>query len=195
MHTRSKKVLYGLITVILSSAQQAGAEEGFTINPYGAYLEGEAYFRSGFGPNSGIVLPEKGISALAFGFTLTKQFSDFSTNREANFVLKFHSSGENCHVELKPNFISVTRPFVGHIVGPGASDGLQAKRVSEYIPKPNQPNQPNQPQQYWFVVSAPDGSYLQYGDAINVGIYRSPQSPADTCTGDVVIQGIEVFYY
>lgn len=189
MNIRSKKILCVFVAAILISSQQADAYEGFTINPYGAYLEGEAYVKDGFGPNSGIVLPEKeDTSSLAFGFTLTNQFYA-SSNGEVNIILTFHASDENCDVELKPNFISVARPFVGHIIGPGASTGLAALGGSQYI------STANQPRQYWFSVYAPDGSYLQPGDAVNVGIFRAPQSQADTCTGDVVIQGIEVFYY
>lgn len=190
MHTIARNVVYGVTAAMLGAPSEAGGEYGsFAINPYGAYLEGHAYYQSGPGPLAGIVLPEgEGNSSFSFGFTITDQLKN-SRAGDMLIVLNYHVTDVNCDIDLRPKFLSVARPYDGHIVGSLPSSGFRPMHGSDSI------GEPHLPQQYLFEIRAPDGKDLYPGDAINVGIYRSPGSTVDTCNGDLIIQGIEVAYY
>jgi hypothetical protein len=90
-------------------------------------------------------------------------------------------------LELRPNFISVARRGQAHITGPGATTGLAPVNGSSVIDIAATDTTSVK----IFEITPPDGATaLAPTDIINFGLYRPTDGAADTCSGDLVIQGI-----
>ncbi len=162
-----------------------------SLDPGAAYLEGSgAFYSDGFGPNAGIHLRDVAANLDSFqtGFTIPP---NYSAGTPLVLRLVWHTSGINCKIDFRGNAISVSRPGRNHIVGAITDDGITIVG-GELLLAPNIANQSNET----FVnITSPDGTTrLLPGDSIHVGLYRRSDSPGDSCTSDMVIQGISVTY-
>jgi hypothetical protein len=158
------------------------------LNPYGAFIRGGATLATGFGPFSGIRLPASGTPDFSFGFTVPP---DYVPGTSLIVRLVWHSPSTSCGISLQPNFISVARPGRTHIIGPGASSGLDPVGGSTLIA----PATANQSSAKDYLITRPDGvTDLRPGDSVIFGLFRSAGAGADTCAGDLVIQGVSILY-
>jgi hypothetical protein len=164
-----------------------GASGFITLSPYGSHREGGAGVTDGFGPHSGLRLPDGSSSSFAHGFILPP---DYVTGNPITVDLIWHTSSTSCGIVLFPNSIAVARIGRGHLIGPTATTGLSAIGGSTL----SAPSAANQSRLKSYAITAPDGSSLQSGDSIIFSLYRPSASANDTCPGDLIIQGISVTY-
>jgi hypothetical protein len=164
-----------------------GASGFIILSPYGSQREGDATVTDGFGPHSGLRLPDGSNSSFAHGFVLPP---DYITGNPITVDLIWHTSSTSCGIALSPNSIAVARIGQTHIMGSNASTGLTA--IGGAIL--NAPSTANQSGLKSYAITAPDGSSLQAGDSIIFSLFRAFSSPNDTCAGDLIIQGISVTY-
>lgn len=159
-----------------------------SLNPYGAFLDGGARLETGFGAFAGIRFPSSGVPSVAFGFTVPP---DYVPGTSLIVRLVWHSPSTGCSISLRPNFISVARPGRTHIVGPGASSGLDPVGGNTLVA----PATANQSGAKDFLIRRPDGvTDLQPGDSVIFGLFRAAGASDDTCTGELVIQGVSILY-
>lgn len=161
--------------------------KSLTLNPYSAFLENGATAASGYGPFSGVVLPDTGSPSFSYGFVLP---ANYTTGDSITVNLIVHTSSMSCSIDLRPNSISVARVGQTHLVGSGASTGLNAV-TSSLITAPATANQ-SILQQY--AITAPDGTSLQARDSIIFSLYRLTTGVTNDCTGDLRIQGVYIDY-
>lgn len=160
----------------------------FTLEPYAAFLDGSATFSDGYGPHAGIDMPDGSTSSLAFGFTIPP---DYMPGVALTVRLVWHTASTNCGIELRPNFISVARVGRTHLTGSGASTGLDAVGGTVL----NAPNTANLSGEKIYTITSPvTRETLQPGDSVIFGLYRCHGCTADTCTGTLKVQGIQVTY-
>lgn len=158
------------------------------LNPYGAFIRNGAAFSTGFGAFAGIRLPASGTPDFSFGFTVPP---DYVPGTSLIVRLVWHSPSTSCGISLQPNFISVARLGRTHIIGPGASSGLDPVGGSTLAA----PATANQSGAKDFLITRPDGvTDLRPGDSVIFGLFRSASAGADTCGGDLVIQGVSILY-
>jgi len=160
----------------------------FTLEPYAAYLEGSATFTGGYGPHAGINLPDGSSSSLAFGFTIPP---DYTPGVALTVRLVWHTASTNCGIELRPNFISVARAGRTHLTGSSVSTGLDAVGGT-VLSAPNTANLSGE--KIYTITSPVTRETLQPGDSVIFGLYRCHGCTADTCTGTLKVQGIQVTY-
>lgn len=167
----------------------AGAVPKFlSIDPNGAFLTTGATFSNGFGPNAGIHLADTANGSFYLGFTIPP---DFITGGTLVTHLLWHSGATGCSIEFAPNAISVARPGRPHIVGGSVTSGLTVIGGTK-LSTPAAANQVNETR---VTITSPDGvTPLQAGDAVIFSLYRSGNSATDTCTADMVVQGVSVTY-
>ena len=157
------------------------------LNPYGALLDG-ATISTGYGPFAGIHVPDSGSPDFAFGFTIPP---DYTPGTPLTVRLTWHTSSTSCGIRLRPNFISVARAGRTHIVGASVSTGLDPVG-GETLDAPARSNQSSAKE---YTITSPDADTdLEPGDSIIFGLYRWTSSSDDTCTSDLVIQGVQVTY-
>ncbi|OIO91467.1 MAG: hypothetical protein AUK03_10990 [Anaerolineae bacterium CG2_30_64_16] len=160
----------------------------FTLEPYAAYLEGSATFTGGYGPHAGINMPDGSSSSFAFGFTIPP---DYAPGVPLNVRLVWHTASTRCGIELRPNFISVARPGRTHLVGESVSTGLDAVGGTVL----DVPATANLSGEKSYTITSPvRGEKLLPGDSVIFGLYRCYGCTADTCTGTLKVQGIQVTY-
>lgn len=92
-----------------------------SLDPYGAYVTGATTFSGGFGPNSGLRLPDGAISSFNLGFTLPP---DYASGTPLTIRMVWHTPSTSCTINFRPSSIAIARPGQNHIQGSGASDGL-----------------------------------------------------------------------
>jgi hypothetical protein len=155
---------------------------------YGGFLAGGATYDTGFGPNAGMDLPNAGTPNFVYEFTIPKWYRS-GTNLTLRVV--WHTSGTSCGIDLVPNFTSFARPGRTHIIGSSASSGLTAVGGNTL----NAPATANQSSAKNYTISTPvAGTRLRAGDTVIFGLFRSSGAGGDTCTSDLVIQGLSLTY-
>jgi hypothetical protein len=155
---------------------------------YGGFLQGGAAYDTGFGPNAGMDLPNAGTPNFAYEFTIPRWYRS-GTNLTLRVV--WHTSGTSCGINLSPNFTSFARPGRTHIIGPTASTGLTAVGGNTL----NAPATANQSSAKNYTISTPvAGTPLKARDTVIIGLFRSSAAAEDTCTSDLVIQGLSITY-
>jgi len=160
----------------------------FTLNTFGAFLEGGATFATGWGPYAGMRLPDSGTPNFSFSFVIPPDYTP-GTNLTVRFI--WHTPATSCGIVLAPNYISVARAGRTHIAGSGVSDGLTMVGGNVL----SAPATANQSSAKDMTISTPvPGTNLQAGDSIIFGVYRSSGSASDTCANYLVIQGVSVSY-
>ncbi|HXF64008.1 MAG TPA: hypothetical protein VNK95_20450, partial [Caldilineaceae bacterium] len=94
-----------------------------SLDPFAAHISGSTFKDDGFGPHSGIHLPDTGDSAFAVGFTLPP---NYTTGTTVVMRMMWHvmSPAANCGVSFNGNYISVARPGRTHIVGTTTDTGI-----------------------------------------------------------------------
>lgn len=170
----------------VGNIQYASALEVIQVNPSGVSLAGGATFETGFGANAGIRMPRTGGPSIAHGFVLPQSYV---TGSAITIAIAWHTNSTTpCAINLSPNFISVARVGRSQIVGPGASTGLSPTSGSPLLTA----SATNVTNVALYSVTSPDGvTPLQAFDIINIGLFRS-STVTDTCSGNLVIQGIVI---
>lgn len=159
-----------------------------SLDPYGAYVEDGATFTDGFGPNSGLRLPDGGTASFSLGFTLPP---DYASGTPLTIRMVWHTPSTGCAIVFQPNSIAIARPGRTHIQGPGFTDGLSVVGGTTLnAPATASSSQATQIQ----IVSPVSGTPLQAGDVIMFSMFRSGAAAQDTCTGNMVIQGMALQY-
>jgi hypothetical protein len=186
---RSRLKATGLVAALVAiSAAPVAAAESFSINPYGAYLEGVAELADGSFGNSGIILPATGQSSFAVGFVLPR---DYQPDTPVRIRLIWHTPAVDCQIPLRTNFVDRTRrnhpPSSGNAAGglepAGGSDALITSSLA------------NEGHTKTYLLTADQGFAEQLrGDAVALGFFRRPTELADTCDDDLIIAGIEIIY-
>lgn len=164
-----------------------GASGFIILSPYGSHRDGSATITDGFGPHSGLRLPDGSISSFAHGFVLPP---DYITGNPITVDLIWHTSSINCGIVLAPNSIAVARIGQTHIMGQYATTGLTAIGGTTLAA----PSTVNLSGLKSYAITAPDGSSLQAGDSIIFSLYRNFNNSNDTCSDELIIQGISVTY-
>jgi hypothetical protein len=166
----------------------AGALRFITLDPYAAHVAGSATLDYGYGPYAGIDLPDSGTGSFALGFTIPP---DHVSGTALTVRLVWHTSSTSCGIELQPNFLSVARAGRTHLIGGSATSGLEA--VGGTIL--SAPSTANLSGAQEYTITSPDaGTDLKSGDSVIFGLFRCGTCLYDTCTGDLVIQGVGVTY-
>jgi hypothetical protein len=170
-------------------AQFACAAEFIQLNLYGAYTEGAAVTKDGFGKYAGLHLPDGASSEFELGFVLPLP-PDYNAGERIRIGLAWHTDAATpCDAELRPNSISVARFGQPHIQGGSAADGLAPEDGTSILAA----SLSDVTYLKIYEISPPDGtSTLGPGDVINFGLYRPNNGSQDDCAGDVVIQGAAV---
>ncbi|MFQ3663114.1 MAG: hypothetical protein SNJ69_12060 [Chloroflexaceae bacterium] len=159
-----------------------------SLDPYGAYLDGGATFSDGFGPNSGLRLPDGAVTSFSLGFTVPP---DYAAGTTLTIRMVWHTPSTGCVITFRPNSIAIARPGRTHIIGAGASDGLSVVGGVNLNASPTA----NSSQETRIEITSPvSGTPLQPGDVIMFSMFRAGTAPADTCTGNLVIQGMALLY-
>lgn len=159
-----------------------------SLDPYGAYVTGATTFSEGFGPNSGLRLPDGAISSFNLGFTLPP---DYASGTPLTIRMVWHTPSTSCTINFRPNSIAIARPGQNHIQGSGASDGLSVVGGTTL----NAPGTANSSQATQIqIVSPVSGTPLQAGDVVMFSMFRAGNAAEDTCTGNMVIQGMALQY-
>ncbi len=159
-----------------------------SLDPYGAYVDGPATFSDGFGPNSGLRLPDGAVSSFSLGFTLPP---DYATGTPLTIRMVWHTPSTGCTISFRPNSIAVARPGRTHILGSGASEGLSV--VGGITLSASATANSSQDTRIEIVSPVPSVP-LQAGDVIMFSMFRAGTVTTDTCTGDLVIQGMALQY-
>jgi hypothetical protein len=160
----------------------------FTLNTFGAFLEGGATFATGWGPYAGMRLPDSGTPNFSFSFVIPPDYTP-GTNLTVRFI--WHTPATSCGIVLAPNYISVARAGRTHIAGGGVTDGLTMVGGNVL----SAPATASQSSAKEMTISTPvPGTKLQADDSIIFGLYRSSGSASDTCANYLVIQGVSVSY-
>lgn len=153
-----------------------------------ANLVGGATFSNGWGPYSGIRLPNSGVPEFSCAFVVPPTYTP---GAKLTVRLVWHAAATTGGIVLAPAYLSVTRPGLTYIAGPGVRDGLTAVGGTVL----SVPATADQCGEKLFEITSPDGvTSLQPGDAVGIGLYRSTGSVNDTCTADLVISGISVTF-
>ena len=159
-----------------------------SLDPYGAYIEGAATFSTGFGPNSGLRLPDGASSSFSMGFTIPP---DYAAGTPLTLRMVWHTPSTGCTISFRPNSIAVARPGRTHIAGSGASEGLTVVGGTDL----SAPTTANSSQETRIQIVSPVPSVpLQPGDVIMFSMFRAGTGASDTCTGNLVIQGMALQY-
>jgi len=159
-----------------------------SLDPYGAYVDGGATFSDGFGPNSGLRLPDGVSSSFSLGFTVPP---DYAAGTALIVRMVWHTPSTGCAITFRPNSIAIARPGRTHIIGTGASDGLSVVGGVNL----NAPATANSSQETRIEITSPvSGTPLQPGDVIMFSMFRAGTVTTDTCTGNLVIQGMALLY-
>jgi hypothetical protein len=182
----SAKIADGAVT---SAKLASGVVPKFlSLNPYSAYLGGGATVSTGYGPYAGIAMPNSGTPGIVFGFTIPP---DYVTGEKLTARLVWHTPSTSCGIELRPSFISVARPGREHLVGGGATTGLDA--VGGTLLSAS--STANLSGEKSYIITSPvSTTKLQPGDSIIFGLYRSTSSASDTCTDELKVQAVQVTY-
>lgn len=159
-----------------------------SLDPYGAYVEGAATFSQGFGPNSGLRLADGANGSFSLSFTLPP---DYASGTPLTIRMVWHTPSTGCAIVFRPNSIAIARPGRNHIQGATASEGLSVVGGTTLnAPATANSSQATQIQ----IVSPVSGTPLQAGDVIMFSMFRSGTEAQDTCTGNMVIQGMALQY-
>ena len=158
-----------------------------TLNPYGALLGGGAIISSGFGANSGIKFPDSVTSSFGMGFVIPP---NYVSGDAVTVNLLWHTASINCGIVFAPNSIAVARAGQTHLIGGSATTGLSVVGGNTLTA----PATANQSSIVQLSIIAPDGTSLDAGDSVIFNMYRSSSSLGDTCTADLVVQGVSVMY-
>jgi hypothetical protein len=164
----------------------SSAKKFITLNPYGAHMNGDTSTTSGFGPFSGLQIPDTN-SSFALGFVLPP---DYVSGDPITVDIIWHTGSTNCGIVLAPNSIAVARIGQTHIMGKSATTGLTAIGDNTLTASATE----NQSELKSYAITAPDGTTLEAGDSIIFSLYRSYSSSSDTCADNLVIQGVSVRY-
>lgn len=163
------------------------AQKFLTLNPYSAILGGNATISGGFGFNAGIKFTDVATSSFGLGFVIPP---DYESGDPITVNLIWHTSSAACGIEFRPNSIAVARSGQTHLTGGGASTGLSTIGGNT-LTAPTTSNQSSLKQ---VSITAPDGTALNPGDSVIFSMFRFSAHAADTCTGDLVVQGVSVMY-
>ncbi|MFN8446678.1 MAG: hypothetical protein U0175_38150 [Caldilineaceae bacterium] len=174
---------------VTSQKLAAGVVPKFiSLQTEGAYLTTGATYSNGFGPNAGIHLADAANGSFYVGFTIPP---DFTTGATLTARFLWHTSAASCQISFPGNAISVARPGRKHIVGQSTATGITVVGGTKLFV----PATANQTNQTLVTIVTPDGvTPLQAGDSVIFSLFRSGTSTDDTCTADMVIQGISVTY-
>lgn len=171
----------------------AAQNKFINFNVFSAILAGSATFTSGFGPNAGITMPENATSSsFALNFTLPPNYTEGTT---LNGSIVWVPTSGSCNIHFQANYISVARPSVGYLQGPGAADGLDHAGTTNN--NTLAAGNANQPRTLAFTITNPNPTMpLRAGDAISFGFFRNSTFSQDTCAGTTAmrIQGISITY-
>lgn len=160
----------------------------FTLELFSAFLANGAGYSTGFGPNAGMRLPDAGTPNFSYSFTIPP---DYTPGTALNVRLIWHTPSASCGIELAGNYIAVARAGRTHIVGPATDTGIVMVGGTLLSAPPTA----NQSSAKDVSITTPViGTNLQPGDVIIFSLYRSAGRGTDTCTGDLVIQGLSVTY-
>ena len=184
----SAKIADGTIDLVDLNAS-ARAPRFIDTNIFGANIAGAALFSTGFGPNAGLVLQETTFNgSFAISFTLPP---DFPAGGSLNGRIVYNAAATGCQLYFAPNYISVARVGRTHIIGTGASTGLNMSTSLWTVAATS-----NQSSAIPFTVTSPQPTVpLQALDTISIGFFRSsPAASGDSCTVNMVIQGITLTY-
>lgn len=177
-----------IFSLSLGAIQTASAGSFFlSLNPAGAFTDDAAAYDDGFGPHSGISMPDGSSSSFAFGITLPLTY----TSGDPIYIgVTWHTdAAAPCTAELRPNSISVARRNQTHIIGGSASTGLASLDGNNILDASGT----NSSKLKVYVITPPDGATaLKPLDAINFSLYRPANGGSDNCLGEVVIQGVAV---
>jgi hypothetical protein len=174
--------------VVVPLMKYGGDTNWINLNIYGTNVRNGATHETGFGQHSGINLPDSGSPAFEASFTIPPNFKPGS---DITARILWHTSATNCNVDVRPNFLSVTRAGVAPILGPGATSGLT---VEGDTIRAADSSESDISQEVVVTISSPSsGETLQPLDAINFGMYRS-NGVNNTCSDDIIISGIMLSY-
>lgn len=103
----------------------------------------------------------------------------------------WHTPSTGCTISFRPNSIAVARPGQTHIIGTGVSTELSVVGGTTL----NAATTANSSQETRIEIVSPVSSTpLQPGDVIMFSMFRAGTTAADTCTGNMVIQGMALLY-
>ncbi len=186
---KHKTLLLIAVSLIFGYTHTVTATSLHSLNTYGAFLNGSAaVFNDGFGPNSGIDLPDGQSGQFSWSFTVPL---DHIPGNPIVIGLTWHTAAPTpCRASLRSNFISVARLGSTHIQGPTASSGLTPLDGQETLVA----GATNTSEIKLFAVQSPNGvTRLQPLDVVTFGMFRAGASAVDTCRGDVTIQGAWIY--
>ena len=164
-----------------------GSQKQLTINPFGGMLTDGTITSGGFGANAGVLLPDTGTPQIAYGFVIP---SDYTSGASVTLNFVVHSPSTSCGIVLAPNYVAVARAGRTHIVGVGASTGLTAIGGDTITIAAANTTIVKQ----YALTSPSNTTTLQANDSFIFGLFRSAAQASDTCTGNLVIQGIYITY-
>ena len=175
-------------TVTSAKLASGVVPKSFSLNIFAAYLTTGAIFETGWGPYAGLSLPDNISPAFSHSFTIPPNYTP-GTDMMVQII--WNTPSTSCGIELRPNYISVARAGRTHISGPSVTDGLTMIGGTTLSAPPTA----NQSSAKTMRISTPSpGTNLLAGDSVIFGLYRPAAAATDTCTGDLMIQGISVSY-
>ncbi|MGQ9928536.1 MAG: hypothetical protein ACUVS4_16925 [Chloroflexaceae bacterium] len=122
------------------------------------------------------------------GFTVPP---DYAAGTPLTVRIVWHTPATGCTISFRPNSIAVARPGRTHITGTGASDGLTVVGSTDLSASATA----NSSQETRVQIVSPVSSVpLQPGDVIMFSMFRNGTAASDTCTGNLVIQGMALQY-
>ncbi len=178
----------GNFSLIEEAFNEIDLQRAISLNPFGAFLLSGASFRADTVSATGIVLPD-GESSPRFVLGFVLPF-DYFTGDPVFVDVVWYTQSTNCDIVLRPAFLSVARDGQTHLVGDGVGSGFN----SLFSDTLNAPTTANQVAIQTYVITAPDGTDLEAGDAINFGFQRRSGDAADTCTESLFVQGVNIIY-
>jgi hypothetical protein len=151
-----------------------------SLNALGFHVRSGATIETGFGPNSGVALPDALSPAFETAFVIPP---DYTPGTPLVIHMLWHTASTGCTVAFQENFISVGRAGTNHLLGPNVTTGLTIVGGTVLSAAPT----PNQSKETLIEVTSP-------GDSIHFGFFRPSSSGNDTCTQDMKVQALWVTY-
>ncbi|MCC7359627.1 MAG: hypothetical protein IT317_09130 [Anaerolineales bacterium] len=178
---------------------EAGAPAGssaltrfITLTPAQALFDSPAYYTVGGGPNvSGIYMPNSSFNRFYTGFTLPPDYVAGSDVTLRIMWANGNSNATNCDFVLWANMLVAYRPGVtdwAHFAGGQFSNGidtitLPAGATAQAVRAEN-----------LVIDGAGFSTAMQPRDALQIAIARDATDGSDTCTGSLVIVGLDATY-
>lgn len=173
------------VIVDVSGYYVPGNDKFIAVDVFGS-PDGTALFGGGFGANAGLAFADATNDDASFHIVLPP---DYTSGTMIAGTFTWHTSAVSCGVDWEPSFVSVSRSGQIHIVGPGASTGMNGPGVSTVTATANLV------QTGAFTLVSPIASVpLQPGDSYTFSLFRSGSSPADTCASRAIIDSMVLRY-